>query len=73
MGQRAGLGCTVLAGGRAVREEVFSPRSDANTMGSFFPPRLWSFNLSARALFTHIRLQKGEVKRSLIQHMKLCV
>lgn len=40
-------------------EEVFPPRSDILTMGSFFPPRLWSFNLSAWALFTHIRLQKG--------------
>lgn len=52
---------------RGLPSEIRHPHN-----GLFFPPRLWGFNLSALALFTHIRLQKGEVKRSLIQHMKLC-
>jgi len=50
--------------------EVLSQRSDTNTMSSFFP-LLGGFNLSASAMFTHIKLQKRR-SNTLVWHTKLC-
>lgn len=70
MSERAGLGCTVLAGGRAATE-LFPLRSDAYTMDSFSPSAVGFWPFYSGLVYTHYT-SKGEVKHSLIQHMKHC-